>query len=61
MRKKLTLRADFDSGEGSIGNIEAWRQEHSGLLRADILKDWLYELSIEYELAVSQIFDKSDQ
>lgn len=47
---KLTLKANFDNGEGSIGNLDAWR-EHDALLRADILQDWIRDLQNEYELA----------
>lgn len=47
---KITLKADFDNGEGSIGNLDAWR-EHDALLRADLLKDWIRQLQAEYELA----------
>jgi len=47
---KITLKADFDNGEGSIGNLDAWR-EHDALLRADLLQDWIRQLQAEYELA----------
>lgn len=47
---KLTLKANFDEGTGSIGNLDAWRQ-HDALLRADLLQDWIHDLQKEYELA----------
>jgi len=60
MAPKLTLKADFFNGEGSIGNIEKWR-EHDPLLRADILNDWIYELSEEYNYAVENLFTKLEK
>jgi hypothetical protein len=55
MKKKLILKADFVNGEGSVGNIDEWR-EHDALLRADILKDWIYDLQQEYDLAVKELW-----
>lgn len=44
---KLTLKWDLDNGEGSVGNIEAFRQLDP-LLRCDILTDWLHALNTEH-------------
>ena len=51
MRPKITLKADFDNGEGDIGNVEKWRAAHSPLLRADILQHWVGLLDQEYWVA----------
>ena len=51
MFPKITLKANFDNGEGDIGNIEKWRAAHSPLLRADILQDWVALLDQEYWVA----------
>lgn len=48
---KLTLRASFVNGEGSIGNVEEWRATGYPLLRADILQDWVRLLEEEYWVA----------
>lgn len=48
---KLTLKADFENGDGDIGNIEKWREAHSPLLRADILQHWVGLLDQEYWVA----------
>ena len=55
MNAKPTLKANFDSGEGSIGNLEKFRACHDGLMRADLLKDWIYFLEQEYDLALEQM------
>lgn len=47
---KPTLKWDLDNGEGSIGNIESFRQLDP-LLRCDILTDWIYDLNKEHEQA----------
>ena len=49
---KPTLCANFDSGEGHIGNLDNWNKL-DWLLRADLLKDWIYFLEIEYEKALN--------
>ena len=48
---KPTLKADFDAGEGNVGNLENFRAYHDGLMRMDLLKDWIGILEQEYELA----------
>jgi hypothetical protein len=60
MYPKLTLKADFENGEGSIGNIEKWRG-HDPLLRADILQDWIADLTEEYNYAVENLFVKLEK
>jgi hypothetical protein len=52
---KPTFKANFDSGEGSIGNLEKFREAHDGLMRADLLKDWIYFLEIEYQQALDDM------
>jgi hypothetical protein len=48
---KITLKANFENGEGNIGNIRKWRASHDALLRADILQDWVGLLEQEYQVA----------
>ena len=49
--KKLTLKANFQTGEGDIGNVLAWQETNNPLLRLDILADWIALLEDEYEQA----------
>lgn len=60
MRAKLTLKADFYSGEGDIGNQKRWHEDNDPLMRADLLKDWIGLLTKEYNLAVSQLFNEME-
>ncbi len=53
---KVALKADFESGEGTIGNLEAWRG-NGALLRADLLQDWIGLLQKEYAIAADQEFN----
>jgi hypothetical protein len=48
---KITLKANFQSGEGDIGNIEKFRSENYAMLRLDLLADWIGLLEQEYEQA----------
>lgn len=50
---KVSLKANFETGEGEIGNLEAWR-EHNSLLRLDLLKDWIYDLEQEYNKTLEE-------
>ena len=50
------LIADFENGEGSI-RVPAEFNEYSAITRADILKDWIHDLAVEYNLALSQLFN----
>ena len=52
---KVSLKANFETGEGGIGNLEAWR-EHNPLLRLDLLKDWIYDLQSEYDMTHKELF-----
>jgi hypothetical protein len=52
---KPTFRANFEMGEGSIGNLKNFR-ELDPLLRADLLRDWMHDLGIEYADAVNEAF-----
>lgn len=47
---KPTLKWDLDNGEGSIGNLDKFRQL-DGLMRMDLLTDWMADLQNEYEAA----------
>ena len=48
---KITLKANFQAGEGDIGNIERFRSENYAMLRLDLLADWIGLLEQEYEQA----------
>lgn len=60
MFAKPTLKANFFTGEGCIGNIEKFRELDS-LIRLDLLRDWIYELTNEYESASKELFYKVNQ
>ena len=47
---KLTLKADFFSGEGLVGNVSKFR-ENPALLRIDLLNDWMGAMSFLLEQA----------
>jgi len=47
---KLTLKADFFSGEGLVGNVSKFR-ENPALLRIDLLNDWMGVMSFLLEQA----------
>lgn len=49
--KAPRLIADVEHGEGSLKFSDAWHSEDA-LLRADLLKDWLYDLNNEYNRAL---------
>ena len=53
---KPTLKWDLYSGEGSVGNTEAFRQLDP-LLRCDILGDWINGLQNEHEIAHKDLLD----
>ena len=56
--KTPRLKADYESGEGSISGLAEWESElaGSGLTRADLLKDWIGELTGAYERAHRDAF-----
>lgn len=47
---KPTFKWDLSDGEGSIGNLDKFRQL-DGLMRMDLLNDWMADLHNEYETA----------
>jgi hypothetical protein len=51
---KPTFKWNLYNGEGSIGNIDAFRQLDP-LLRCDILNDWIYDLNKEHEQASQEL------
>lgn len=57
---KPTFRANFEMGEGSIGNLKNFR-ELDPLLRADLLQGWIHDLSIEYAKAVDEAFPSMEK
>ena len=58
-RAKLTLKANFETGEGDIGNIDKW-SENEPLLKVDILRDWIALLQIEYDVAHQESFKREN-
>jgi hypothetical protein len=50
MPHTIKLKASFDNGEGSISVPESFKNCYP-LLKADILKDWIYDLEEEYKKA----------
>ena len=56
---KLTLKANFETGEGDIGNIDKW-SENEPLLKLDILRDWIALLQIEYDVAHQEAFRRDN-
>lgn len=54
---KPTLKVDWSEISGEIGNLEEWRK-HDVMVRADLLKDWIYELEKEYERTLLEAFPK---
>jgi hypothetical protein len=49
------LKADLDNGTGDVAFPRDW-DSHNALLRADLIRDWLFALNWEYERAVASIF-----
>lgn len=47
------LRADYDAGDGSVHLTQEFC-DMSPLFLADVLRDWIYELSLLYEQAIVQ-------
>lgn len=54
------LVADLEGGNGSVSFPPAWN-ELSALMRADLLKDWLFDLQAAYSAAVDQIVPSSKE
>ncbi len=50
-KPKPRLKADFNACEGDVGNLENFRAYHDGLMRMDLLKDWIGILEHEYRVA----------
>ncbi len=49
------LRVDWESGHGEV-ELDPEFLEANGLLKADILKDWIDALQVEYAKATDQFF-----
>jgi hypothetical protein len=54
--KRNTLIADYDSGEGSV-KLSKEFENMDGLMKADILQDWIRALENEYEDALEEWHD----
>ena len=55
--KQLRLHANYFNGEGCLKNVVEFK-ELDALLRADLLKDWIYDLNKLYEVAVEEAFPR---
>lgn len=51
------LNANYNTGEGDI-TLSPKFMEQDALFRADVLRDWIYDLTQLYEEARSNIFKK---
>ena len=49
-----TLRVDYKNGEGEI-HLDQRFKESEAILRADVLKDWIYDLQNEYDKALIEL------
>ena len=47
MAKRTRLIADYENGEGKVRLGDEFKSQ-SALMRADILKDWIFELEERY-------------
>jgi hypothetical protein len=56
---KPILNANYDTGEGSVSVTKSW-SDLPPLLRADLLKDWMFDLNLMYENALNQTFHVGD-
>ena len=52
--KNVRLRSSFGNGEGDIKLSHEW-DEIDPLWRADVLKDWIYELTFLYSEAMQEM------
>lgn len=52
---KPTLKWDLENGEGSIGNLDSFR-EFDPIMRLDLLKDWINDLQEEYNFTLEKDF-----
>ena len=50
---RLTITQDV---EGRVKGLDSFR-ELDPLTRADVLRDWLHELELEYHTALEQMFE----
>jgi hypothetical protein len=57
--KAPKLKASREFGEGRVEFPDDWL-EHSAILRADILKDWIWELEKQYNRAVFDMTTRDD-
>ena len=52
--KKPKFHANEFSGEGEVTFPDDWNVHHA-ILRADLLRDWIYDLEKEYNKTVEEI------
>lgn len=54
--KMISLDGDFELGEGDLKITEAFRKT-GALLRADMIKDWMYDLERLYKEALADMHE----
>jgi hypothetical protein len=52
---KPTFKVNLNDAEGSIGNLTKFRESSSAVFRADLLQDWINELTEEYESTLNEM------
>jgi hypothetical protein len=56
-KNMITLKGDLMYGEGSI-KVSSCFNEQDGLMKADLLKDWVHQLNDMYDEAIHQWRDE---
>ena len=56
----IKLVADCENGEGEIEFAEDY-DDYSPLLRADIIRDWIYDLRKAYDEAIEELHDEESK
>ena len=60
MTSRITLKADYGTGEGCLGNVDKWRDGVHSFMRIDLLNDWIYDLQQEYDLAMEEYYTEEE-
>ena len=54
------LHANYETGEGRVSVPNGW-EEMDAILRADLLRDWLYDMEKLYKQATKEIFPQGEK
>lgn len=60
MKKLVKLKANLFNGEGDVIFSDDWHNLDN-LMKADILQDWIGELTKEYNFAVTHLFHTTEK